>query len=552
MNNNETNINDLNNANVTPVNGDANAYPIGELPSMDDLVETDTPEPSVEPTSEPVAVEEPTILADTPAQTITAEPIASVTPQPEAAPAVNVAPQPEVAPVVQDTNPINENAQVQEDTKVPPSTENAFVEKEKKKWPIVLLIIVLIIGGLYAYYNFVLTSPKNVVHKVMDGVVAKVKSYDVKTLTSTSKLDSVNATASVTLTSSDPDYQAMSGMNVKAKFGYDLTDNNKNIIELAMTLQGEKYMDFAASQIGNRSYFDFKDAYPSVLYSESDTNMGLSVDMPSISEEKVQKKKEDLAYLMEKVESAILDNITVSNLSKKMLFKDVGGAKSLVNEITYKANYEEYKKVSVGVYDALLADDKSLEALGNLTDEGKDIAKELLTNLKNNISEKDIDGDLVVIVSVDALSNKLVEMVIKDNTESITYTSKADEAKIVIDEKDELNVDLTIDEKENKIFADIKMIDEDAVEKMSITVKVNKMDEKGADVAATLVMYDTKDVSKEVLSVVLQLNAEYNTTVTPVNTENAVDINTLSEEEQDAIAQSFSAISSMLPVGEEE
>ena len=549
MNNNETNMNDLNNINTAPVNGDANASnPIGELPSMDSVIEVNTPEPSATPAPAPVADSEPSILADAPAQTIVGNAAASST---------GVAPQPEVPSTgVQTstsnaTNPINENAQVQDDTKVPPSTENAFVEKETKKWPIVLLVIVLVIGGLCAYYNFVLTSPKNVVNKVMDGVVAKVKSYDVKTLTSTSKLDSVNTTASVTLTSSNPEYQSMSGMNVKAKVGYDLTDNNKNIIELVMTLQGEKHMDFAASKIGNKSYFDLRDAYPNILYNESDTNLGLVVDMPSISEEKVQKKKEDLIYIMEKVESAILDNITVSNLSKKMLFKDVGDAKSLVNEITYKANYEEYKKLSVGVYDALLADDKALEALGNLTDEGKGVAKELIINLKNDISEKDIDGDLVVIVSVDALSNKLVEMVIKDNSSSITYTSKAEEAKIVIDEKDELNIDLTIDEKENKIFADIKMIDEEEIEKMSITVKVNKADEKGADVAATLVMYDTKDVSKEVLSAVLQLNVEYNTPVTPVNTENAIDIKTLSEEEQEAITQSLSAIYSMLLVEEE-
>lgn len=550
MNNNETNMNDLNNINTTSVSGDANASnPIGELPSMDSVIEVNTPEPSATPAPAPVADSEPSILADVPAQTIVGNAAASSTggtPQPE------VASTEEQAATSNATNPINENAQVQDDTKVPPSTENAFVEKETKKWPIVLLVIVLVIGGLCAYYNFVLTSPKNVVNKVMDGVVAKVKSYDVKALTSTSKLDSVNTTASVTLTSSNPEYQSMSGMSVKAKVGYDLTDNNKNIIELVMTLQGEKYMDFAASKIGNRSYFDLRDAYPNKLYNESDTNLGLVVDMPSISEEKVQKKKEDLIYIMEKVESAILDNITVSNLSKKMLFKDVGDAKSLVNEITYKADYEEYKKVSVGVYDALLADDKALEALGNLTDEGKGVAKELIINLKNDISEKDIDGDLVVIVSVDALSNKLVEMVIKDNSSSITYTSKAEEAKIIIDEKDELNIDLTIDEKENKIFADIKMIDEEEIEKMSITVKVNKADEKGAEVAATLVMYDTKDVSKEVLSAVLQLNVEYNTPVTPVNTENAIDIKTLSEEEQEAITQSLSAIYSTLLVEGEE
>ncbi len=550
MNNNEPNINDLNNMNGNINTGDNNAYPIGELPSMDDVLVEDAPEQSAtelpvgpEPVAvSPLASDETTIMTAAPAQTIGAE-----APTVEAEPQVATPAQEPTAPAVPVQQPVAPTVPAQETAAY--VAGNTFVEKEKKKWPIVLILIVLIFGGLFAYYNFVLTKPSNVVHKVMDGIITKAKNYDLNAFTNSSKLNTMNTDVNLTLTSSDEAYQSLSGMNIKAKLGYDFVDNNNNMVELIMTLQGEKAIDLEASKIGNRSYFNFKDAYPNVLYDESDTNMGMSLDMPSISEEKIIERKNNIIYLMEKVDEAISKNMSESKLSKKMILKDIDNAKALVNEITYTVDYEEYKKVSLAIYDALLADDKALTALGELFGESKTIGNELVQGLKNNISEQDLDGNLIITISVDALSNKLVELVAKDNTISITYTNKTDEAKIVYDEKDNINVDLTIDEKESKIFADIKEIKDSGVEKTSVTIKINSSDEKGNDISATLVMYDNKDVSKEVLSIVLQIKTEYNTEVKVINTENAVDINTLSEEEQQSLSSSLEGVLGMFSFG---
>ena len=550
MNNNEPNINDLNNMNGNINTGDNNTYPIGELHSMDEVLVEDAPEQSATELpvgSEPVAVsplasDETTIMTAAPAQTIGAE-----APTVEAEPQVATPAQEPTAPAVPVQQPVAPTVPAQETAAY--VAGNTFVEKEKKKWPIVLILIVLIFGGLFAYYNFVLTKPSNVVHKVMDGIITKAKNYDLNAFTNSSKLNTMNTDVNLTLTSSDEAYQSLSGMNIKAKLGYDFVDNNNNMVELIMTLQGEKAIDLEASKIGNRSYFNFKDAYPNVLYDESDTNMGMSLDMPSISEEKIIERKNNIIYLMEKVDEAISKNMSESKLSKKMILKDIDNAKALVNEITYTVDYEEYKKVSLAIYDALLADDKALTALGELFGESKTIGNELVQGLKNNISEQDLDGNLIITISVDALSNKLVELVAKDNTTSITYTNKTDEAKIVYDEKDNINVDLTIDEKESKIFADIKEIKDSGVEKTSVTIKINSSDEKGNDISATLVMYDNKDVSKEVLSIVLQIKTEYNTEVKVINTENAVDINTLSEEERQSLSSSLEGVLGMFSFG---
>ena len=160
----------------------------------------------------------------------------------------------------------------------------------------------------------------------------------------------------------------------------------------------------------------------------------------------------------------------------------------------------------------------------------------------DNISELDLDGDINVSLSIDALSNKLVKATIKDNSGVITYVKKSNESNITFDAKDEMNVKITIDEKENKVFADLKMIDGETVERMSVTLKVNNMDKTGMDISTSLILYDTQDVNKEVLSVVLQLNAEYNKEIESVNIANAVDIETLSPEETQKVNDVFMSL----------
>ena len=187
-------------------------------------------------------------------------------------------------------------------------------------------------------------------------------------------------------------------------------------------------------------------------------------------------------------------------------------------------------------------DDKSLDALSGIVGADKETIKTMLKNKMDNISELDLDGDINVSLSIDALSNKLVKATIKDNSGVITYVKKSNESNITFDATDEMNVKITIDEKENKVFADLKMIDGETVERMSVTLKVNNMDKTGMDISTSLILYDTQDVNKEVLSVVLQLNAEYNKEIESVNIANAVDIETLSPEETQKVNDVFMSL----------
>ena len=478
----------------------------------------------------------------------------SVTPVEQTAP---VAPAPSVSPnaptsmpvsetpstVVTNTNPINENAQVQEPNANIEQPVNTFYEKDKKKWPIVVFVILLLLAGAFGYYYFVMTKPKTLVTKVVDAIFLKAKGYDVSSSLTTNEINSIKFDGSLTLTSSADEYSSVSGLTAKLGLGYDLKDSNKNKTDISVTLQNQTLVDFALSVVDDKTYFDFKKALSKVVYvKSSDDESSLSLDIPTPNEDEIKKNYDNTLYLIEKIKSTLVNNITDSKLSKKVAFSDIDGKKTPVNEITYKIDYAEYKKISTAIYNELMNDDKSLDALSGIVGADKETIKTMLKNKMDNISELDLDGDINVSLSIDALSNKLVKATIKDNSGVITYVKKSNESNITFDAKDEMNVKITIDEKENKVFADLKMIDGETVERMSVTLKVNNMDKTGMDISTSLILYDTQDVNKEVLSVVLQLNAEYNKEIESVNIANAVDIETLSPEETQKVNDVFMSL----------
>lgn len=493
----------------------------------------------------------------TPVEQVAPTPAPSVQPVMPEVNVAPVAPAPSVSPtapasmpvsetpstVVTNTNPINENAQVQEPNANIEQPVNTFYEKDKKKWPIVVFVILLLLAGAFGYYYFVMTKPKTLVTKVVDAIFLKAKGYDVSSSLTTNEINSIKFDGSLTLTSSADEYSSVSGLTAKLGLGYDLKDSNKNKTDISVTLQNQTLVDFALSVVDDKTYFDFKKALSKVVYvKSSDDESSLSLDIPTPNEDEIKKNYDNTLYLIEKIKSTLVNNITDSKLSKKVAFSDIDGKKTPVNEITYKIDYAEYKKISTAIYNELMNDDKSLDALSGIVGADKETIKTMLKNKMDNISELDLDGDINVSLSIDALSNKLVKATIKDNSGVITYVKKSNESNITFDAKDEMNVKITIDEKENKVFADLKMIDGETVERMSVTLKVNNMDKTGMDISTSLILYDTQDVNKEVLSVVLQLNAEYNKEIESVNIANAVDIETLSPEETQKVNDVFMSL----------
>lgn len=78
-------------------------------------------------------------------------------------------------------NNINTNNTIENHNSVPNNTninakqnDDFMIKKEKKIWPIILIVVILLIVGLVCGYYFIVMSPKNILNKAIDNMYSKV------------------------------------------------------------------------------------------------------------------------------------------------------------------------------------------------------------------------------------------------------------------------------------------------------------------------------------------------------------------------------------------
>ncbi len=412
---------------------------------------------------------------------------------------------------------------------VSPNTE--FIEKEKKTWPIILLLAILVLGGLFAYYFFIYTKPINIINKLLSTAYSDVKKATNSSTTSGDiDINSFIFDSSLTLTSDNKEYADFSGLNAKAYVAYDLKDNKNNKVDFSLALKDQKMLDLAISMIGNKTYYDLKEAYPKIVYMETDEEL-MSMDSILIDQKEVNDTVSDSLYILELVKNAIVKNISEEKLSRKMLLKDIDGKKIPAIEVNYKIDYKEYKKLRTAIYDAMISNERALSILAKIDETSESEEKEELTEKRDNISELDLPSDIDVVLDIDALTNKLVAMEIRNDTEKMILRNTSTETNIDYNSTAIGAISVTVDKKENKIFADIKMIIDEKVIRFAVTIKVNEASKYSYNTDLSVVLYDTQDINKEVLTLTGEFKLDLNKVITTVNTVDAVNMKDLTSAE---------------------
>lgn len=458
---------------------------------------------------------------------------------------VTVEPTPEV--VVQESKPVvAEKPVAKEEVKV----DNSFIEKERKVWPFVLLGIILIIGGLFAYYYFVMTKPINVITKVFNGAYKNVEkgTKELDNLGGT-EIHSINMDSTVAFTSDDEAFKDLSGLKAIISVGADLVNKDKNIIDADIKLNDMQLMNLAASMADGKVYLDLKDSFSKVVYTESEDAM-FDVSGFDSGLDEITKKKDDYLYLIKVVKNAILENISQEKLAKKIMLKDIDGKKVPVVEVTYEIDYLEYKKLHNGVINALLNDDKALESV--FGKESVDSVKQKLTSMKDNLSELDFESNINVVLDIEAITSKLVFLSVKDNSAEISYKEKGSEIDISIKSNEDGTIDIAIDENENKIFVDAKMIIEKEVNRFTVTIKVSETSKSEGSSSVSFVMYDPKETNKEVFNVTGDFKVKLNGDIKTVGIDNAVSASELTEKEQQQFMEALNSSMALLDSFDEE
>ena len=430
-------------------------------------------------------------------------------------------------------------------TPTPAPADNSFVEKEKKVWPFVVLGVILIIGGFLAYYYFIMTKPINVITKVFNSAYKNVEkgANEVSALDS-SDMKSFNLNSTIAFTSDYETLKDMSGIKANINFGYDLNNKNKNIIDADVKMNADTLFNAAITSADGKLFIDLKEKFNKIVYIESNE---FSIDMSALEDmnkDKINNKKDDYLYVVKVVKDAILNNISEEKLSKKIMLKDIAGKKVPVVEVNYEIDYPEYKKLHNGVINAILNDNKVLETLAGKSDTTE--IKEELNKAKDNLSELSFGSNVNVVLDIEAISNKLVFLEVKQDEDTVTFVDKGSEAEVSIKSKEDGTVDITIDENENKIFVDAKLIDGESVNKFNLTIKAGESTKTSEKVSVSFVMYDPKEASKEMFNLTADVGVKINEDIKTVDMDNAVSVEQLSEKEQEDFMNALTSSMALL------
>ena len=233
-------------------------------------------------------------------------------------------------------------------------------------------------------------------------------------------------------------------------------------------------------------------------------------------------------YLFETVKNAVLKNISEENLTKKMLMKDIDGKKTPTVEVTYKIDYKEYKKLHTAALNAIIEDSRALNVLSNDYEKPEDVKEELISE-RDELSELDFASDIDVVIDIDAFTNNLVSMEIKDSASKIVIRNSTTDMNIDITSEGLGTIDMTVDKKENKLFIDAKVKSGEKTTRVALTVKANELTDTLLDINTSVVLYDSLDINKEVLSLAGSFKIELNKMFTAMNVTDAVNINELSQ-----------------------
>lgn len=425
------------------------------------------------------------------------------------------------------------------------NVNNNFYGKERKVWPYVFLIIILAIVGFGCYYYFVMTKPINVIKKLFnnsyENVSKHIKEYnkdDAKTISGNTNL---------VLTSNNESLKDLNGLNVKLDFGNDLMNKNKNYANVNVSLSKQELVNLKLALIDKKIYLNLKDSINKVVYSEMSMEESTTDLSDYLGKNKINETINEEMNLLKVIKDAIINNISEENLSKKMLMKKVDSKRIPAIEVKYHIDYNEYKKLYKAVIDAIVNDTKTINFLTNISGESQYKIKDDLIKTKDEISELDFENDIDAILTIDAITNKFIELKITAKDEYLLAIDKVNELDVELVTNDG-NISITVDKKENKFFIDFKMLDE---ARLSITGKIDKNTDTEGSVTFSVIVYDPADINKEMANISGEINIILNKNIETFDITDAVNMDDLSEKDQEALINTIMPIIELLGMEED-
>ena len=286
----------------------------------------------------------------------------------------------------------------------------SFVEPKKKSkaWIVILLVVVLLLGGC-AYYYFVLTSPKTIFTKLVNNDNLKLTENNIKNKAAKTSIN-------LKLNSKDETYKEMVDLleNINLEFSYDVNNKEELIYDINATYKDKTAIDIKAISKKDISYLSLGDIYDKVL--------------------SVSTKEET--------------NEATDELSKEVYTSILNAVKDSLNDATYEKTITKYNskyvtkatlkiddKLIKSILDKLIKDDKFITNIASISS----LSKEEITDELNQVMSSTSDIDANVNLYLSLLGNKILSVEVGNPFNNITVEKDNNQYKYkIIAESEEL------------------------------------------------------------------------------------------------------------------
>lgn len=424
-------------------------------------------------------------------------------------------PEEEITPVVEEnqTPEITTNPPVDTNEPLPPlpvdlgSNKNKILTNlyENRIKYIIIASIVLIVGGLLAFYILVINSNKNIIDKAITQLInqIEVKTGYLEPIDNIDINNSINKiSGGLKFQTNIDDYKIYAKYNIDYEFAID-PKNNKIYTNDTIYYDNSSLISFMAFLSDNGLFVELKDIYENMLNIPMGSE-NTKVDTSSVNNYSNAK----LSELLTIIKDSFLDNIDTEYLTKNSIKKTINGENLSVKEYAYKINKTDLQKHISSVLKDLKKNNKALNLIVDITGIKKeDVILWLETNDLNDISEDNIS----LLIYTTGLGNRFVGMSFKDaeyknvfslfvNNNKITFFYESDNARYEINKYNK-NGNTFIEYKKNDKA--LLTIEASSLSKNKIDAKIYNED-KTIDVT---VNYEyKKENSKKNIKLRLQVN----------------------------------------------
>lgn len=472
-------------------------------------------------------------------------------------------------------NNINTNNTIENHNSVPNNTninakqnDDFMIKKEKKIWPIILIVVILLIVGLVCGYYFIVMSPKNILNKAIDNMYSKVDKIYKSINENKSKETSLKGVTEGNLIITTKSLNINGSANYY--LGYDVSDENniKAYLETSVKYNNAEPVNGTVYLEKDIVYILIKEIYNKALgislkSAMNDKTCNDSTQTDCIPESSIIKPNE-IFKEENKLDISVDDVKHITDLIKESLKKSINYDKvtksiktdsGIYFETVYNFDSEEQNNVNKEIINSLKNDDKTLEILAKMYGTTKEEVKKSFDSMDASMgsvkgnSTTSTDSDLKIVLHTGLTNNKLTYFELSGKDAGLFTTINGEEIIMELKESKDSKTPVISIKFDNNLFSGEINIEEKKYGenlvfpgyKITFSVKETKKD-KGSEISSSFAVYLDKDLNTPEISVAFTANNKEGEEIKTFDKNNSVMTDKLTEEEANKIAENLTKL----------